>query len=54
MPVETERQLPSQGGESYSPSRVETHEKERETGWFSIFRGRRFLRRVVPSTRGPG
>jgi hypothetical protein len=43
LPVETERQLSNlifERGESYSPSHLVTSEKERETGWFSIYRGR--------------
>ena len=38
-----------------SPIKVvrELGSNRRETGWISIFHGRRFLRRPVPSTRGP-
>jgi len=51
-PVETTRQPARHlSGGTYSPSRLETGEKERETGWFSICCGRWFLRRFVPSKK---
>ena len=42
-------------GRSYSPIlRVIEDNKMRETGWSPIYCRRRYLKRFVPSTRGPG